>query len=133
MSTKPCVFCGKPAPQVEGRKPRKYCSDTCRQKDWQQKKNPLKMEKGILVYPADVPEGTVQVIEFNHSPFPPGAKIASSEEKHPGSEIHILSSFNDLLAAAKDPKSDKDYIRKITSDSKKLTPNQKSMIYSKLK
>lgn len=48
MSTKPCVFCGTPTPQVEGRKPRKYCSDTCRQKDWQARnksKAPIKTKE----------------------------------------------------------------------------------------
>jgi hypothetical protein len=34
MSTKPCEFCGKPTPQVEGRRPKKFCSNTCRQKKW---------------------------------------------------------------------------------------------------
>ena len=42
MSTKPCAFCGEPAEQVEGRRPRKFCSDTCRQKYWQAK-NKLKI------------------------------------------------------------------------------------------
>lgn len=41
MSTKPCEFCGGPAVQVVGRRPRKYCSDVCRQKAWQSKKKNL--------------------------------------------------------------------------------------------
>ena len=41
MSTKPCAFCGEPAEQTDGRRPRKFCTDTCRQKYWQAK-NKLK-------------------------------------------------------------------------------------------
>lgn len=38
MSKKPCEFCGKPTPQVDGRRARKFCSDSCRQKDFQRRK-----------------------------------------------------------------------------------------------
>lgn len=70
MNTKPCVFCGKAATQVEGRKPRKYCSNSCRQKHWQsQNKDKPSTVKETKIDPAtivnrieifmghDVPEG----------------------------------------------------------------------------
>lgn len=30
----PCLYCGTPVPQNEGRKQKKYCSDSCRMRYW---------------------------------------------------------------------------------------------------
>lgn len=71
MNTKPCAFCGKPAPQVEGRKPRKYCSNTCRQKDWQatNKKVEPKTEEKKEEKKADTADSDK---EFMGHPIPEG-------------------------------------------------------------
>ena len=29
-----CLYCGTPVPQTEGRKRKKYCSDSCRMRYW---------------------------------------------------------------------------------------------------
>lgn len=31
---KPCLQCGKPVPQIPGRKPKKFCCDLCRSRYW---------------------------------------------------------------------------------------------------
>ena len=44
-----CKQCGKVVPQKEGKRERKFCSDTCRQKNWQDKKAKTKpLEEGKL-------------------------------------------------------------------------------------
>lgn len=48
-----CAFCDGPLVHQEGRKPKKYCSDTCRQKDFQRKKK----ENGLKYFvPVNAPK-----------------------------------------------------------------------------
>lgn len=42
MITKACLFCGKPVEQTEGRREKKFCNDSCRQKKWQKDQQVLR-------------------------------------------------------------------------------------------
>lgn len=123
MSTKPCVFCNTPTTQVEGRKPRKYCSDTCRQKDWQAKK-----KKAI-----PLPNGYVKV--KNIKAVTPDEKevplFKPAKPENPPLDITPMT-YNDYLREAPMTK-DKDFFKYRVQNDKKLNSRQRDMIYSKLK
>lgn len=53
MNKKPCEFCGKPTPQVEGRRAKKFCSDSCRQKNWQANNKPGPSSETKISPPSD--------------------------------------------------------------------------------
>jgi endogenous inhibitor of DNA gyrase (YacG/DUF329 family) len=42
MDLKKCLKCGKEVPQTEGRRERKFCSEACRQKKWQETQRQLR-------------------------------------------------------------------------------------------
>ena len=47
--------CENPVTSVVGRRPRLYCSNTCRQKDWQRKQKQIEMAKAGVAALKDVP------------------------------------------------------------------------------
>lgn len=152
MSTIPCAFCGGPTPQTAGRRAKKYCSDTCRQKDFQKRKKggdqakeeePLTFKKvdkktrgGLIkhfepVFPAIVDEFSMPIdLPMMDTRIDEPKKWQEAEIVK--TEIKLPNDFNELKRMAEAGVSDvvkfKDHLA-----STKLNHNQKSMILSKLK
>lgn len=152
MSTKPCLFCGKPATQVGGRKPRKYCSDTCRQKDFHRKKKAVsdieKMHPATKLYGQALglippPEVALsQSIQWDPnksfdmkepmSVLVPDEPKKWQEAEVVKSELKLSTDPNTLKRMAEAGVSDLVAFKKHVA-SIKMTAGQRAMIYSKLK
>lgn len=137
METKPCVFCGKPAPQVEGRKSRKFCSNTCRQKHWQAQNKTipaLKIEDAVLLVP-NPDSGFIgiipAIIESGYKPKDYHLTLERLAELSPP-ELPTRT-FQEYLTIIKMTQYDPEQVLAEVRANKKLTGAQKSTLYSKLK
>lgn len=134
-----CLNCSKEVVSVPGRRPRLYCSDPCRQKDWQRKKKKeASKSKKISIIPSQKAPLTITLpkapgtdmtveIQTGNSPItivPPPRSFTP--------EVPKKMTFKEYLDAAKICKDPAKFKEGVLAD-KSLNSNQQSMIYAKLK
>lgn len=151
MNELKCKNCGKPLTQTQGKRAKEFCGVTCRSGYWQKKKREsgvipaiktkITIKKGVFVL------DKAQHPEFFDSPKPDalddelkmwsGAKPGEITHNPKGGYDMLMSvpfpeDFAGVLRLAKEWEGDPEVFKKRV-DGMKLTSNQKSMIYSKLK
>lgn len=119
-----CLECGTELTQTPGKRAKTFCNVTCRSNYWQKNKR-KKSGKGI--------GKSGRPSAKSPKPATPIMFIDGPVEVPTVTYLRGDVSFQDLLAAAKSPLSDKKQVYQLTQDHKKLTPGQKGMIFSKLK
>lgn len=77
MSLKKCLNCAKEVPQTEGRRERKFCSEACRQKKWQETQRQLR-----------------KAINGPHSPTAAAVIAQSDDQSSLDPKVSLLQAYN---------------------------------------